>query len=533
MADIVTDLSIRKNWKVARGFNNIFTFTFTQSGGGGAFVTTSYTFSLQIRRFGSSTNTVILTQGSGITNGGASGIVTVVLNAVNSALLTDGEYFWQLTVVHPDTFTYRWYNGTLTATNEIYSGDTASGVTTALSINGTNVTGTINIAGGDTLAQLGTTLQTAVSDTPLDADTSYFWDAVDAVLKKWNWAAKKDLLKTYFDTLYVALTGDQTIAGVKTFSSSPIVPTPTTATQAANKTYVDGVVVGLWDDRGNFDASVNAYPSSGGSGTAGAIMKGDIWTISVAGTLPTAQVVEIGDTVRALVDTPGNTQGNWSIQQNNIGYTPQSQATVVSSNTTAANDGVYHVTASATFTDPTPVEGKGFTVFVRNGTATVGGTAYSLSGTIIRRTYYSGAWANNVNRAIYTIPTGSGLNASSPADGAIFYGGMPLNIESTTAILKAITVYEPSIIIAAYYIWVASGVAGSAQDISFYIRVNNTADHLIATIGNTSSFKKFENQSLSISLAANDYFEIKVVCPTWTTNPSNVTCNGYVTLVNV
>ena len=38
---------------------------------------------------------------------------------------------------------------------------------------------------------------------------------------------------------YVATTGNQTIAGVKTFSSSPIVPTPTTGTQVANKEYVD------------------------------------------------------------------------------------------------------------------------------------------------------------------------------------------------------------------------------------------------------------------------------------------------------
>lgn len=92
------------------------------------------------------------------------------------------------------------------------------------------------------------------------------------------------------------------------------------------KAYADSLVVGLWDDRGAFDASVNAYPSSGGSGTAGAIKKGDIWTISVAGTLPTAQAVEVGDTVRALIDTPGNTQGNWAIQQNNIGYVPENVA---------------------------------------------------------------------------------------------------------------------------------------------------------------------------------------------------------------
>ena len=37
----------------------------------------------------------------------------------------------------------------------------------------------------------------------------------------------------------VATSGDETIAGVKTFSSSPIVPTPTTDYQAATKKYVD------------------------------------------------------------------------------------------------------------------------------------------------------------------------------------------------------------------------------------------------------------------------------------------------------
>jgi hypothetical protein len=74
-------------------------------------------------------------------------------------------------------------------------------------------------------------------------------------------------------------------------------------------------------------------------------------------------------------------------------------AIVVSTNTTAANDQLYHVVASATFTDPTPVEGKGYVVFVRNGTATVGGTGYSTAGQIIRRVFHSGAWANYVYNA--------------------------------------------------------------------------------------------------------------------------------------
>jgi hypothetical protein len=98
------------------------------------------------------------------------------------------------------------------------------------------------------------------------------------------------------------------------------------STLASAQTYANNLVVGLWDDRGNFSAAGGAYPSSGGSGTAGAILKGDIWTISVAGTLPTGQAVNVGDTVRALVDTPGNTQANWAIAENNIGYVPENVA---------------------------------------------------------------------------------------------------------------------------------------------------------------------------------------------------------------
>lgn len=77
----------------------------------------------------------------------------------------------------------------------------------------------------------------------------------------------------------------------------------------------------LWDDRGNYDASVNTFPASGGSGSAGAVLKGDIWTVSVAGTLG-GTAVALGDTVRALVDTPGQTAGNWALAEHDLGYTP-------------------------------------------------------------------------------------------------------------------------------------------------------------------------------------------------------------------
>jgi len=101
---------------------------------------------------------------------------------------------------------------------------------------------------------------------------------------------------------------------------------------------IQSYVAGLMDYRGVYDASVNAYPSSGGSGTAGAILKSDFWIVSVAGTLPTGIVVNAGDLIIAKVDTPGNTQANWSTVEYNIGYTPENAAnknnTALSTSTT-------------------------------------------------------------------------------------------------------------------------------------------------------------------------------------------------------
>jgi hypothetical protein len=76
--------------------------------------------------------------------------------------------------------------------------------------------------------------------------------------------------------------------------------------------YTDASVVGLFDDRGNWDASGNLFPSTGGSGTAGAILKGDVWRVSVAGTLG-GEVADVGDSFRALVNTPGQTAANWAL----------------------------------------------------------------------------------------------------------------------------------------------------------------------------------------------------------------------------
>jgi hypothetical protein len=131
------------------------------------------------------------------------------------------------------------------------------------------------------------------------------------------------------DARYDLLGAASTAQAAAISAASTDATTKSNAAQTAAQAYADTLVVGLIDDRGNYNASGNTFPASGGSGSAGAVLKGDLWTVSAGGTIG-GSVVEIGDLVRALTNAPGQTASNWAITQNNIGYVPTSAAIVPS-----------------------------------------------------------------------------------------------------------------------------------------------------------------------------------------------------------
>lgn len=96
----------------------------------------------------------------------------------------------------------------------------------------------------------------------------------------------------------------------------------TVPTSKAIKDFVASSVVGLFDYRGKYDASGDVFPSSGGSGLSGAILKGDVWFVSVAGTLG-GNAIQIGDLIIANVDSPSQTNINWDNLNTNVKYTPE------------------------------------------------------------------------------------------------------------------------------------------------------------------------------------------------------------------
>ena len=89
----------------------------------------------------------------------------------------------------------------------------------------------------------------------------------------------------------------------------------TVTTSEAVVNYVMAQVTAARSYRGNYDASTNLFPTIGGSGTAGAIVIGDEFLITVAGTLGTQAVIP-GNFIIASVSTPGQTQSNWGFLLN-------------------------------------------------------------------------------------------------------------------------------------------------------------------------------------------------------------------------
>ena len=116
---------------------------------------------------------------------------------------------------------------------------------------------------------------------------------------------------------------------------------------------------------------------------------------------------------------------------------------------------------------------------------------------------------------------------SSPADGVTVYFGQMPKAPITTANINKVFIPKSGTIKRAQ-IYCYSGTAGTAENWSLNIRLNNTTDTLIETIGASASERIFNNESLNIAVVAGDYIEIKSVQPTWVTNPLTTIYGGYV-----
>jgi hypothetical protein len=98
---------------------------------------------------------------------------------------------------------------------------------------------------------------------------------------------------------------------------------------------------------------------------------------------------------------------------------------------------------------------------------------------------------------------------------------------STTAARWRVYIPKAGTIKAAY-IFSYAGTAGTNENWSTYIRLNNSSDTLIQTLAANTNDRVWSNTNLNISVAAGNYIEIKEIFPAWATNPATVTRNGVI-----
>ena len=134
-----------------------------------------------------------------------------------------------------------------------------------------------------------------------------------------NWSSKKDkdifLCESMLQTIQDS--GNTDLESVKSqlldfwtvrlnlFDLVASIPSPSDPT-------VDSSSLLLLHYIGNWDASLNTFPVSGGSGPGTSIARGDLFDISVGGA-PGGLNLSVGATIWAKVALPGQTLANWKI----------------------------------------------------------------------------------------------------------------------------------------------------------------------------------------------------------------------------
>jgi hypothetical protein len=168
--------------------------------------------------------------------------------------------------------------------------------------------------------------------------------------------------------------------------------------------------------------------------------------------------------------------------------------------------------------------------FVSNGSLTQNKT-YTVSWVYHGKSGVSGSSGTSGTSGVQansyvTLPIVADVPTWTPADGANYFiggGGVP----APAGQRRRIFIFTPGII-EIVHLWSYTITRGSAENISMYIRKNNASDTLIETVGLMAYGREWDNTGLSIPVASGDYIEIKMVCPSWATNPVFEALNGYV-----
>lgn len=126
------------------------------------------------------------------------------------------------------------------------------------------------------------------------------------------------------------------------------------------------------------------------------------------------------------------------------------------------------------------------------------------------------------------IPTITGAT-SSMTDGATYYwgssGAFGANTNQGLARIYNLTGKTITIVAISTFIrW----TTGTSESSTVYLRYNNTTDYSLGTVDGNVAQTELSLTGQNIAWADGDYVEMKMVNPTWATNPSNMSAGGQI-----
>jgi hypothetical protein len=194
-----------------------------------------------------------------------------------------------------------------------------------------------------------------------------------------------------------------------------------------------------------------------------------------------------------------------------------------------ASDAAINTSAILTLTSTS----KGFlpprmTTSERNAIASpaTGLTVYNTTTNVLN--WYNGSsWTAPSTPTVGSYTISVQALTSNPVDAQTIYFGQLPKAPVTTANISKVYIRKSGTI-KAVNIYCYAGTAGTSENWTCNIRLNNTTDTLVETIGAATNERVFNNESLNIPVVAGEYFEIKMTNPTWATNPATAIFGGYV-----
>lgn len=165
MSQIITDLSVQKEWVARRGVNNQFTLNFTEDGE--PFDISEYTFILNIRKIGANNLKLQLDEADGLINGTTSGVLSIQLSESNTDSLMAQSYFYSLEY-DIEGVSYGLLHGTLKLVQQYNENQVNNEITVSVNLAGSEVNLNITLGGSNSIS-----VSTQTSTATLTPDGSF------------------------------------------------------------------------------------------------------------------------------------------------------------------------------------------------------------------------------------------------------------------------------------------------------------------------------------------------------------------------